>query len=277
MAHRPIAFATLAIATVGMFCEAQLIDFERLPSGALPKEGMSISNQFSVRLGITFGFTDGRFPRIAEVGAPGTAFWGVNPEMAPDQPRAAQNVGRFFLTDDGVVGGTRPAGLLIRYATPVGAASGVILDIDYTEAWKIEARNARTQVVATVSLDPKSRNAGDGLATPWAILRTQADIHSILITYSGKSTVPGLAFDNFSPSLPITPASTGIEMTAKGPLLRVAGSFGSVYELQYSLAAGAADWLPLTRLVLTNAAEAAFQDGAATNAPMRFYRAIGIE
>lgn len=256
----------------------QVIDFERLPGGSLPTDGMAVSNQFLQGFGVTFAFTNGAFPHIAKVGAPGTAFWGINPSQGPDQPRAAQNVGSYFLTDDGLIGGGgQPPPLLISYATATAAASGAILDIDYTDAWRIEARNSATQVVATVNLTTSSPNAGDGLATYWSIVRTNADIHSILISYTGTVASPGLAFDAFSPALAITPATLGITLTQQVARIEVAGSFGSTYDLQYAASSPSTNWQTLARVALTNAPEQFFLDYTASNTTRRIYRAVGIE
>lgn len=153
---KTLLFPALVLASL-LSAGGQIIDFERLPDGSLPIDGMALSNQFLASYGVSFIFTNGTFPHIAKVGPPGTAFWGVNPSQGPDQPRAVQNVGAYFLTDDGSIGGgAQPVPLLISYTTPAAAASGAILDIDYTDAWRIEARNSQTQVVTTVNLTTSS-------------------------------------------------------------------------------------------------------------------------
>jgi hypothetical protein len=276
MKTRMLLFLLLASLIAG---RAQVIDFERLPDGSVPTDGMAISNQFLASFGVTFMFTNGAFPHIAKVGAPITAFWGTNPAHGPDQPRAAQNVGTYFLTDDGVFGAGSPAPppLVISYARPVATASGTIIDIDYSDAWMVEARNDETQVVATVTLTTNSPNAGDGLATPWSIVRTNADIYSIVITYTGQGNTPGLAFDNFSPALALTPAVLGITRTGQVACVEVAGSFGSAYDVQYTPYLPSTNWQALGRVVLTNAPEQLIFDYGVSNAAGRFYRAIGVQ
>ncbi len=93
--------------TIGLFvgcaehCAAQstLITFETIPNG-VPSEGLVISNQFVTTHGVSFHFEDDTFPHLAMVGEPLTAFEGVG--HGADTPASGQQVGQFFLTDDGV-------------------------------------------------------------------------------------------------------------------------------------------------------------------------------
>lgn len=173
-------------------CGVQLMDFESIPGG-VPNDGLAISTQFLGSHGVTLSLEGGGAPILAQVGLPQTAFQGY--DFLPDQPAPGTNSGQFFLTDDGVVAGP-PAPLLIDYATPVAAASGVLLDIDGDEAWTIEARDAAGSVVAAVTLGPN--NTLDGSATPWAFSLPSAVIRRIRMVYSGTQTGGvGLAFDDF--------------------------------------------------------------------------------
>src|SRR5262245_23907604 len=174
---------------------AQIITFETIPGFGSPIDGMSIGTQFQSTFGVTFGLEGGGSPVLAMVGGPQTAFEGYN--FLPDQPAPGTNVGSFFLTDDGVVAGP-PTPLIVSYASPVAAASGVLLDIDGTEAWQIQARNASNAVIDIVNLGPN--NSLDGSATSWMFSHGSADIFSIRLVYTGSQTGGvGLAFDNFSP------------------------------------------------------------------------------
>jgi hypothetical protein len=91
-------------------------------------------------------------------------------------------VGSFFLTDDGETGPAPPA-LIISYAVPVGAAGGVILDIDANpvlggaERWRVETRGMGDVLLAITLLSPASFNGGDGKATPWKFTRPTDGIH----------------------------------------------------------------------------------------------------
>jgi hypothetical protein len=269
--------ATLAMLLAAATCAAQtnLIDFETLPDGSIPFEGMAISNQFLEKFGVSFSFVDGTFPHIAEVGAPATAFWLF--ETRPDEPRPNQNAGRFFLTDDGTPDGSGfvPTNLLITYAHPVRAASGVLLDVDLPR-WTIEARDSATQVVASVFVQPGVNNAGDGLAAPWSFARTNADIHSILIRFSGTGNPSGLTLDNFSPALPVTPPVLSITLTQGMPRISVAGSIYRTCRVEYATSLVSPEWQTLTNVSLTNAPQRFILDAATSNATRRFYRAIGL-
>jgi hypothetical protein len=185
------------------------IDFETIPGGT-PSEGLVISNQFQATLGVIFELEGGGHPVLAEVGDPMTAFGGSRDNL-PDQPSAAAlaQVGQFFLTDDGVVGAPQPA-LIIRYDTPVAAASGVLIDVDgwaqgaIYEAFRVEARGAGDVVLETIELI--GAITGDGEVAPWSFDRLLEDILSIRISYFGnKPEGIGLAFDYFSPSSPYQP------------------------------------------------------------------------
>ena len=193
---QPAVLVLLVISTQG-----QTIDFEKVPGVAVPIDGMAISNEFQATFGVSFSLEGGGFPVLAKVGAPLTAFSGPTGE---DGPATNQNVGSFFLTDDGQTGPAPPA-LIITYALPVAAASGVIIDIDSNpalggaERWRVEARNATNGLLESVLLAPTSFNGGDGKATPWSFARTTNDIYFVRVLYGGdKTNGIGLAFDNFS-------------------------------------------------------------------------------
>ncbi len=168
---------------------AQVIDFETIPGGT-PVDGLPISTQFLASHGIEFQLEGGGVPVLAEVGSPTTAF---RPNDNPDEDQ-----GSFFLTDDGSLSNDA-ADLLVLYDTPTANASGVILDIDGTEIFTIEARNAANEVVATQVIEDGDPLTGDRNSTPWSITRPAADIFSI--RFSGERPgggVFGLGFDDFS-------------------------------------------------------------------------------
>ncbi len=172
-----------------------IINFETIPGGS-PADGMTISTQFQTTNGVTFSLEGGGFPVLAEVGPPRTAFEGFM--HFPDQPAPGVNSGRFFLTDDGLVGGP-PAPFIVGYSTPMANASGLILDIDGTEAWRVEARNASGSVIDTVGFGPD--NLLDGSAVAWSFNHTNDDIDSVRLIYTGTSTAGvGVALDNFDQS-----------------------------------------------------------------------------
>lgn len=206
---------------------AQVISFETVPGVGTPTEGLLISDQYQATVGVTFSLLGGGSPRIAQVGDPPTAFYGPPSSTTFDTPAAGQNVGSFFLTDDGVVGGTST--LVITYSSPSAAASGVILDIDGSEQFLIEARNAANEVLDSVTITAGDPNTGDGIATPWSF-----SLGSNVISFIHIETVTnaGLAFDNFnatsageSGSVPIpTLSEWGLLL-----LLALLGALGVLY------------------------------------------------
>lgn len=276
-AHRLFVWGVVATAFVPSV-RAQVIDFERMPDGSIPTEGLVISNQFWQQYGVNFAFTNGKFPHIAQVGSPLFAFQSA---YGDDTPAPGQNCGSFFLTDSSGLDSQLPPTLVITYAVPVSAASGVILDIDglnFHEAWDIQAYNG-TNLLATVSLTEASPNAGDGLATPWNFSRSTADITSIWIVYTGtKTNRIGLAFDNFSPSSPfLRPVLSQPAMTNQAVSFNLAADFGQTCRVEYASSPVSTNWQFLTNVVLSNAPSQAVIDVSASNATERFYRAKAVQ
>lgn len=188
-----------------------VIDFETIP-GTVPSDGLPISNQFQATHGVTFALANGGTPVLAQAGPPRTAFQGHN--LLDDEPEPSTGAGQFFLTDDGILAGL-PSTLIVNYTTPVSAATGVILDIDGSEEWTIEAIDAAGNILDTVVLGPN--NSIDGSATTWSFNLTTATISHIHISFTGFFNVNvGLAFDLFNSSA-ITPG-TG---QANGPDARL--------------------------------------------------------
>ena len=183
------AIAMLVLGCCAAVVSAQRIDFETIPGGT-PQDGLPISTQFLATHGVEFRLVGGGSPVLAEVGSPTTAF------VPNDTPEADQ--GSFFLTDDGMLN-TDSQDLLVLYDTPTASASGVILDIDGSEIFTIEARNAADQVVQTLVIESGDPLTGDQESTPWVLSRPTADITSI--RFSGERPGGGrfgLGFDDFS-------------------------------------------------------------------------------
>ncbi|MDM7916246.1 MAG: hypothetical protein QUU85_13440 [Candidatus Eisenbacteria bacterium] len=192
---------------------AQTIDFETLPNGEAPTEGMLIGDQYDVApFGVRFELIGGdpaTGPRIAAVGSPETAFEGpsttspcIGERSTEDMPASEdEGVGCFFLTDDGV-NSPDTFGLRILYDTPVHQASGDLIDIQpCCESWRIRALGDSGEVLAEQVLSSGDPGTGDGVATPWQFDLGPSEIHSIELEYIGDHDhAVGLAFDNFSPS-----------------------------------------------------------------------------
>ena len=87
------------------------IDFETLPTG-VPFEGAQISNQYYADFGLTFELENGNFPVLAQVGNPTTAFGSA---FGNDTPAPGQNIGSFFLTDDGLLSGLNAIPVILNF------------------------------------------------------------------------------------------------------------------------------------------------------------------
>ncbi len=212
---------TLALLTVflvpGMgFC--QYIDFEyQLPDGTPIYEGLEITDQYATEYGVTFsliGCEPGHGPIVAEVGDPMIGFNGVtssgvcsvSAETYSDMPAADMQVGCFFLCDGG---SEINCDLRVDYASPVRQASGVLIDVEIWqiwpylhEEWTIRALRSDDTVIDSVVLSGGDAGTGQGIATPWQFDLAE-DIHAIEFIYTGEvepGSVPGIAFDNFSPA-----------------------------------------------------------------------------
>jgi len=206
-----ILFLTLTKLSLGQVsdtCNCAKIDFETIPGDSV-YEGLIINAQYLDSLGITFVLEDSTYPHIADVGGKTTAF---ESSYGGDTPAPGQNIGSFFLTDDGLTSGpgitTSP--LIINFSIPVDSASGVILDIDATENFTIQARDYDRNVIDEITVFAGDPGTGDALATPWSIKRENTDIYSIRL--EGKRTMAGffgLGFDNFTSCSPLR--NTGID------------------------------------------------------------------
>ncbi|MEM8837549.1 MAG: VPLPA-CTERM sorting domain-containing protein [Pseudomonadota bacterium] len=202
------------------------IDFESIP-GSMPMEGLAISNQFEATAGVTFSLSDGTSPVLADVGGARTAFQG--PGNGNDNVVAGEDVGNFFLTDDGLTSGTATPTLIVSYSTATQNVSGEILDIDFNESFVITAFDALTggSVLETVTINAGDADTGNGVATNWSISRASADI--LRLEFAGTRSgfgFFGLGFDNFNSGVD-TSGTTVVPLPAAGVLLLsgIAGLF----------------------------------------------------
>ncbi len=215
---------SLVAAALTASAHAQSIDFETLPDGSPIIDEQFISDEFEADFGVRFDLVDpGTLspigsPQIAQVGAPQTAFNGCG----PDTPLDDQQVGSFFLTDDTTISNIAGT-LLLTYSSPVAQSAGVVLDVDRRaggtfEEWTIEALASDMSVletrVITAPVGPdtcsNAQGPGDATAIGFVFDRANADIHFIVLRYTGTAASGiGLAFDNFSPTtIPDAPSVT---------------------------------------------------------------------
>ena len=265
--------AVMFLGTILRVLPGQLIDFETLPDGSTPYDGMVVSNQWE-SMGVKFRLGNGALPILATPGGTNWAFFGPPNSTTQNQPAIGENVGRFFLTDKTT---GQPRNLIIEYSSPVTGASGVILDIDHKDAWTIEPRDIDGNILSNdvVTLDINSSNAGDGVATPWSVKAATPEIYSIRIRYTGNSTTPGLAFDNFSPTnvLPIpSPAQLSIDVNGTNTVVTLTGTSNALYKIEWT--STFTNWTTLTNIYLPSATVSVTDFDSAA---LRFYRAIGLQ
>lgn len=193
-------FAVIALATFSPTTGySGVITFETVPGVGTPSEGLEISTEFLSTEGVRFSLEGGGFPRIAEVGAPVTAFAGPPNSTGADNPLPGQNIGTFFLTDDGSLGGLFSPPLLVSYDSPTAAASGVILDIDFDETFTIEARDLLGNTLEAITITAGDPSTGDGVATFWSFDRGINEIYSLRFVGTRQAAGAfGLGFDNFN-------------------------------------------------------------------------------
>lgn len=218
---RPVCMCLGLLA--GMFCGHEsahasfIVDFETVPGGS-PSEGLAINTQYAASTGMSFSLLGGGSPILAEVGAPRTAFQG--PGVGDDNMAPGQGTGSFFLTTASALTQTIPATLAVSYAAPVAIAGGYILDLDGSEAWRVDAFDSANNLLDSISLTTASPNAGDGLATGWSFSRAVDDISSVQIVYTGGLQMAvGFAWDNFSTTHVPLPSSLALLLTGGLSLL----------------------------------------------------------
>lgn len=252
----------------------QASDFETI-GGTTPSVDMqAISNQYLTSDGVTFSlrkpktntkssppFVYENDPRIAKVGSRMTAFVGPSrpwpnlgsPSTSHDMPASsgAATVGTSFLTDGVDLSATVSHVLFIKYDSPVGKATGYLIDTDGPEAWRVDAYSSDNpadgdQPVASYVLCGSDYSGGvtcdkttseDGEVDQWVV---QAEcptlIRSIAISYiadpAGSRKV-GLGFDKFTADAgECAPPDLTINKTAIGALPWQSGGSG---EYQYQI------------------------------------------
>lgn len=168
--------------------ECFTIDFEQIPNN-IPVEGMSIDSQFYEAYGVTFILDNGESPKLAEVGAPATAFVTAGED---DSPKPGQNTGSFFLTDDGIVNKLDDFSLNMKFETPVDRVAGYVLDIDTDEIFTIQAFDELGMLIYQDTIVFGDPETGDALVTYWefAVTPCEGEIYSVKL--KGEKEMEGL-------------------------------------------------------------------------------------
>lgn len=139
------------------------LNFETIPNQT-PFEGLEISDQYRDEFGVTFSLEGGGFPILAQVGGPAIAF---GSDFGNDTPAPNQNVGSFFLTDDGILQDVQSETILINFEFPIDSVSGCILDMDFEEEFVLDALDINGEIIFTQMIQAGDPGTGDGLATCW--------------------------------------------------------------------------------------------------------------
>lgn len=175
-----------------------LIDFESIPQGEL-EEGMSIFDQYSDVYGVTFLLDNGQPPKLAKIGPPRTAFasqWG------DDNPKPGEDIGQYFLTDDGVLGSNlNNIPLNVNFTNPMDSVSGCILDMDFGERFIVEAFGEFGDQIFIDTIFAGDIGTGDGEATCWGFRLDDCEgtIYSVKLDgYRETAGGFGLGLDNFA-------------------------------------------------------------------------------
>ncbi len=207
------------------FQDCIIIDFESIldtPS----EDGLIIHDQFQDTFGLTFSLEGGGFPRLAEVGGNDTAFGSI---FGSDTPAPNQNIGSFFLTDDGVLQGLNAPPIILDFVSPVDSFSGCILDMDFGEIFIIEAFDIEGLVVLKDTVSAGDPGTGDGISTCWGFNLEGCEGSVYSIRFEGSRTQSGafgMGMDNlvFCLSGIDIVTEVGVETT----LVRCDGTLGSI-------------------------------------------------
>ncbi len=147
------------------------IDFENIP-GAVPFEGLEISDQFFAEFGVSFILEDDERPILAEVGSPVAGFSSF---FGEDTPADGVDIGQFFLTDDGELQGLDATGLIINFDQPLASIEGCIIDIDFGEKFVLEARDLDDLIIAFDTIVSGDPGTGDGQSTCWEFIANNCE------------------------------------------------------------------------------------------------------
>lgn len=198
-----LIFSHLISAQVENSC--LFVDFETIP-GAVPFEGLEISDQFFDAFGMTIELENGNPAVLAQVGEPTTAF---GSQWGSDTPAPEQNIGSYFITDDGLLQGLSSIPVIVRFENPIDSFSGCILDMDFGEIFVIHARDEFEDIILSDTIrgpnsqtgSPGDPGTGDGLATCWGFNLPGCEGTVYSIRFEGSRVTLGsfgLGMDNFS-------------------------------------------------------------------------------
>lgn len=184
-----------SICAEALLGECVTIDFESV-LGEEPTNLTPIENQF-LGQGVQFTLSSGEIPFLVDYGGDGEAFFGVGPD-GPD-PSYEDELGHYFLTDDGISGGLQTATMWLSFQLPVNYVSGFILDIDNQETFTARALDSFGNLIDEQIITNLSLNTGNGVPTAWELNANGACITKVVLagTSDGSASF-GYGLDNFT-------------------------------------------------------------------------------
>ncbi len=246
-------------------------------------DSLVLAQQFRPTMGIRFSRADGGSVTLAKSGTPSTAFaagpdtatWTTGDALLVTDPWAS-SVGDFFVK----LSGTPATALVIDYDYPTAAAAGLILDVDADETWVIRAySDSGVTLVAETVLAGGSAGTGDQTATPWAVVRSSADIVQLRIVQTGGNANAGAALDLFFPYGTFDFSSNALALKfVSGPSpsvgLRLGATPGYRVRLEATDSLEPANWT-LDQALTPGTPFTALTSSVASATGRRFYRAYG--
>jgi hypothetical protein len=257
--------------------QAAVLDFERV-NGEMPFEGMIISNQFAATFGMQFKSLDSSYyPIIVQKGHPGRVFTST---QGWDTPFAnnTEDTGDYFLADaaSGIESG--PKGFAVQFDAPVSVFSLDLIDVDSGESVIVTAYGseaASSAIVTNIFYATNSPPFGSGRVVPVSISAPTKSIRQVTVKATGGGGDGGnVAFDNFSSDYEVPPPAAAQLDYGMVFGMRVTGSLGRLYRIDYSEADGL--WHPLSTNYLTEPGQWFF-DKTQPLRVVRTYRAVGLQ
>jgi hypothetical protein len=250
-----------------------ILDFETV-TGAVPFEGMAISNQYTAQFGVSFR-SSASYPVLARKGYPQGGFSDgpLGPDTIYDTISSADTnaaaFGDFYLTRDVVHNNT----IIMDFVTPVSAAGGFIMDIDGAERATLTAyRDNGTNSVGQIVITTNTPGAGPERAVRWDFVHTTNDIQQIRFVVINAVGPFGLDLLTSSYVPAPSPATNSLRLY---PGITIQGGVGRAYQIQFTNRLSSGQWIPLTNFTLPSS-PFLFFDTTATNSSERFYKVVGL-
>lgn len=218
------------------------IDFESIENETL-YEGLPIGNQFFDKYGVSFQLENGAIPLLAQVGGTTASAFGSN--YGNDTPAPGQNVGKFFITDDGKLATSNLIAipLIVNFDNPVDSVAADVLDMDFDEIFTVTARDKNGNTLLTKTIKAGEVGTGDGIATTFGFNMPGCKGSIYSLKFQGTRQVSGgfgFAMDNFTFCFSGIDIENAIEVAVVEPncidtLGKVTLTNNGDFDLKYSL------------------------------------------